>query len=169
MCSAADKPGRRVGSIMGDETAVGELRQDPVTRNWVVVAPGRAHRPGATARADLDLPTEDELLSCPFDEAGRVDPESLARVKTKTRATLIRQLDSNAGLAQLLTSYYVNYGDWRKLFTSIDDINKVTAGDVQRVAQKYFVTNARTTAFDFQPAPNGAQPAPAADPAGEKQ
>jgi predicted Zn-dependent peptidase len=98
-----------------------------------------------------------------------VDPESLARVKTKTRATLIRQLDSNAGLAQLLTSYYVNYGDWRKLFTSIDDINKVTAGDVQRVAQKYFVTNTRTTAFDFQPAPNGAQPAEAAEPAEEKK
>ncbi len=91
-----------------------------------------------------------------------VDAESLARVKTKTRATLIRQLDSNSGLAQLLTSYYVNYGDWRKLFTSIDDINQVTAGDVQRVAQKYFVTNARTTAFDFQPA----QPA---EPAGEKK
>ena len=98
-----------------------------------------------------------------------VDPESLARVKTKTRATLIRQLDSNAGLAQLLTSYYVNYGDWRKLFTSIDDINKVTAGDVQRVAQKYFITNTRTTAFDFQPAQNRDQPAPAPDPAGEKK
>src|SRR5579859_3977559 len=91
-----------------------------------------------------------------------VDAASLARVKTKTRATLIHQLDSNAGLAQLLTSYYVNYGDWRKLFTSIDDINKVTASDVQRVAQQYFVTNARTTAFDFQPAQ-------AAEPAGEKK
>jgi predicted Zn-dependent peptidase len=96
-----------------------------------------------------------------------VDADSLARVKTKTRATLIRQLDSNAGLAQMLTSYYVNYGDWRKRFTSIDDVNKVTAADVQRVAQKYFITNARTTAFDFQPAPNGAQPAQAKGPAGE--
>jgi UDPglucose--hexose-1-phosphate uridylyltransferase len=37
-----------------------------------VVAPGRAQRPGASARADLDLPTEDELLSCPFCE-GRED------------------------------------------------------------------------------------------------
>jgi predicted Zn-dependent peptidase len=94
-----------------------------------------------------------------------VDADSLARVKTKTRATLIRQLDSNAGLAQLLTSYYVNYGDWRKLFTSIDDVNRVTAADVQRVAQKYFVTNARTTAFDFQP--SGPPPAQAEAPAGE--
>jgi predicted Zn-dependent peptidase len=94
-----------------------------------------------------------------------VDADSLARVKTKTRAALIRQLDSNAGLAQLLTSYYVNYGDWRKLFTSLDDVDKVTAGDVQRVAQKYFITNARTTAFDFQP--SGPLPAQAEAPAGE--
>ncbi len=91
----------------------------------------------------------------------KVGAESLARVKTKTRATLIRQLDSNAGLAQLLTSYSVNYGDWRKLFTSIDDIDKVTADDVQRVAQQYFITKTRTSASNFQPA----QPA---EPSGEK-
>jgi len=82
----------------------------------------------------------------------KVDAEALARVKTKTRASLIRRLDSNSDLAQLLTGYYVAYGDWRKLFTSLDDIDKVTADDVQRVARKYFVNNSRTVAFDFQPA-----------------
>jgi predicted Zn-dependent peptidase len=81
----------------------------------------------------------------------KVDADALARVKTKTRAALIRRLDSNSDLAQLLTEYYVAYGDWRKLFTSLDDIDKVTADDVQRVARKYFVNNARTVAFDFQP------------------
>ena len=34
--------------------------------------------------------------------------------------------------------YYANYGDWRKLFTDLDDIDKVTADDVQRVAAQYF-------------------------------
>jgi UDPglucose--hexose-1-phosphate uridylyltransferase len=45
-----------------------------------VVAPGRARRPGASARADLDLPTEDELLSCPFCECReeRTPPETFA-------------------------------------------------------------------------------------------
>src|SRR5207245_1640456 len=52
----------------------------------------------------------------------RVDGETLARVKIKTRAGLIRRLDNNADLAQLLTAYYMSYGDWRKLFTSLDDI-----------------------------------------------
>jgi UDPglucose--hexose-1-phosphate uridylyltransferase len=57
-----------------------ELRQDPVTRQWVVVAPDRARRPGASARADIDLPTEEELLSCPFCEGreDRTPPETFA-------------------------------------------------------------------------------------------
>ena len=35
----------------------------------------------------------------------KVDDATLARVKTKTRASLIRRLDSNPGLAGLLTAY----------------------------------------------------------------
>jgi predicted Zn-dependent peptidase len=88
----------------------------------------------------------------------KVDEATLARVKTKARAGLIRQLDSNSGLASLLTSTYVSYGDWRKLFTSLDDLNKVTADDVQRVARQYFVPNTSTVALTIQPKkPGGAQ------------
>jgi hypothetical protein len=85
----------------------------------------------------------------------KVDDETLARVKTKARAGLIRQLDSNAGLASQLTTYHVAYGDWRKLFTALDEINKVTAEDVQRVARKYFVPEARTVALTVQPKKKG--------------
>ena len=81
-----------------------------------------------------------------------VDEASLARVKTRTRASLIHQLDSNAGLAQLLASNYANYGDWRKLFTGIDEIDKVTAQDVQRVAREYFTPQNRTIAVSVMPA-----------------
>jgi predicted Zn-dependent peptidase len=76
----------------------------------------------------------------------KVDDVTLARVKTKARAGLIHQLDSNSGLASQLNTFYVNYGDWRKLFTALDDVNKVTAADVQRVAQQYFIPNGRTVA-----------------------
>ncbi len=81
----------------------------------------------------------------------KVDPDALARVKLRTRAGLIRQLADNAGLAQLLASYYANYGDWKKLFTSLDEIDKVSADDVQRVARQYFTTSNRTVAVTFQP------------------
>jgi predicted Zn-dependent peptidase len=85
-------------------------------------------------------------------EKTNVDAATLARVKTRTRAGLIRRLDNNAGLAQLLAEYYANYGDWRKLFTSIDDIDKVTADDVQRVAKQYFTPENRTIGVTYQPA-----------------
>lgn len=80
-------------------------------------------------------------------EATKVDAETLARVKTKARASVIRRLDSNSELASLLTTFYSAYGDWRKLFTTLDDYNKVTADDLQRVAKQYFVTGSRTVVY----------------------
>ncbi|MDR3699060.1 MAG: pitrilysin family protein [Candidatus Sulfopaludibacter sp.] len=89
-----------------------------------------------------------------------VDMETLDRAKTKARSIVIRRLADNAGLANLLATYYVNYGDWRKLFTSVDDINKVSASDVQRVALKYLIARPRTVAYIRtrvpSPAPAGA-------------
>jgi predicted Zn-dependent peptidase len=76
-----------------------------------------------------------------------VDPAVLERVKTKIRAGLIRQLDSNSGLAQQLPFYETMYGDWRVMFKGLEDIEKVTAADVQRVAKEYFVPERRTTVY----------------------
>jgi UDPglucose--hexose-1-phosphate uridylyltransferase len=44
------------------------------------VAPGRARRPGAHVRTDPELPTEEELLSCPFCEGReeKTPPETFA-------------------------------------------------------------------------------------------
>jgi predicted Zn-dependent peptidase len=71
-------------------------------------------------------------------------PEELTKAKTRSRASLIRQLDSNSGLASQLTFYNVVTGDWRNLFKQLDDIDKVTAEDIQRVAEKYFTTKNQT-------------------------
>lgn len=84
-------------------------------------------------------------------EAQPVDPAALARAKTQERAGVIRRLANNAGLAALLTTYAVNYGDWKKLFTALDDLNRVTTADVQRVARRYFVPKSRTSVYFAQP------------------
>jgi len=81
----------------------------------------------------------------------KTDEQTLTRIKTKLRADLIRKLASNTGLAVELCSYYVNYGDWRKLFTELDDYNKVTAEDVQRAAKTYLVPEHRTVGYTFVP------------------
>ena len=85
-------------------------------------------------------------------KAKPVDAATLQRVKTKTRAALIRSLDSNSGLASILASSYANYGDWRKPFTELDDIDKITAADVQRVVSQYFTEANRTTTITTAPA-----------------
>ncbi len=73
-----------------------------------------------------------------------VSPAELAKAKTRSRADLIRQLDSNSGLAAQLTFYEVVTGDWHNLFKQLDKIEQVTAADVQRVAAAYFTTKNRT-------------------------
>jgi len=81
----------------------------------------------------------------------KVDEATMNRIKIKTRAGLIHRLDSNSGMAEALTSYSVSYGDWRKLFTAIDDIAKVTADDVQRVAKQYLLPETRTVSYTIPP------------------
>lgn len=88
----------------------------------------------------------------------KVDAQTLDRVKTKLRANLIRQLDSNAGLAQQLAFYEVAYSDWRVMFTGLDQIDKVTADDVQRVVREYFKDEKRTVVYTSTPEKPGATP-----------
>jgi predicted Zn-dependent peptidase len=77
-------------------------------------------------------------------KAEPVLPEELQKAKTRTRASLIRELDSNSDLAAELTYYEVITGDWRNLFVQLDRINKVTADDIRRVAKEYFTSKNRT-------------------------
>lgn len=72
-----------------------------------------------------------------------IDEETLRAVKTRAKAGLIRQLNSNIGLAAQLATLQGKLGDWRKLFTQLDELNAVTAADVQRVARQYFTPNNR--------------------------
>ncbi len=85
----------------------------------------------------------------------KIGAEALARAKTRTRATVIQQLESNPGIAQALAFYHGNYGNWRQLAAVLDDIGKVTEDDVQRVAKEYFVPRGRTVAVNISQ-PSGA-------------
>jgi predicted Zn-dependent peptidase len=76
----------------------------------------------------------------------KVDEATLKRIRAQLRASLIGRLETNESLASEVASYYATYGDWRKLFTELQDFDKVTADDVMRVAKQYFVPEARTTA-----------------------
>ena len=96
----------------------------------------------------------------------KADDAALKRVRTKLRAELIRKLASNSGLAGEVTTYYANFGDWRKLFTELEDYDKVTSEDVQRVARTYLVANHRTVAYTFAPPEGAAGNSPKGDETG---
>ena len=73
-----------------------------------------------------------------------VSTQELDRVKTQARAGLLRSLDSNEGMAQLLVEYDVKTGNWRNLFKELDAIAAITPADIQRVAKATFTPENRT-------------------------
>jgi predicted Zn-dependent peptidase len=73
-----------------------------------------------------------------------VGAEELDGVKRRARANLIRQLDDNSTLANLLAEAQALSGDWREVFRRLDNISAVTSADIQRVAKAAFVFNNRT-------------------------
>lgn len=73
-----------------------------------------------------------------------VTDEELKMIKTRARATLVRGLSDNAGLAQQLAFYQARYGDWRELFRSVDRLEKVGKEEIRRVANQTFTQENRT-------------------------
>ena len=73
----------------------------------------------------------------------RVSDDELTKVKIRAKANLIRGLTRNSGIAMQLAMNQAQYGDWRELFRSVDQIDKVTQEDILRVAQATFVPTNR--------------------------
>lgn len=73
-----------------------------------------------------------------------VSQKELERVKTQARASLLRSLDSNMGMAFALVEYQVKTGSWRNLFKTLDAIVAITPEDIQRVANAIFRPENRT-------------------------
>lgn len=75
---------------------------------------------------------------------GSITQEQLDRARTNARASLIRSLDSNSGLANQLALAQELRGDWQKVFTDLQRLQDVTLDDIQRVAKEYLTKKNRT-------------------------
>ena len=73
-----------------------------------------------------------------------VTDEELQRAKTRARAALVRQLQSNTGVGIQLAYYQAITGDWRNLFDTLDRLDAVTSADVQRVVRETLTPQNRT-------------------------
>lgn len=73
-----------------------------------------------------------------------VTPEELERVRTKISAALLFSLESNSRLASLLAEYETKFNDWHLLPSYPENISKVTAADIRKLAKQYFTNENRT-------------------------
>jgi predicted Zn-dependent peptidase len=72
-----------------------------------------------------------------------VPSEELQKVKNQAKANAYRRLSSPAFI-HLQLMYYDGLGDWRYINTYADEIDAVTAADLQRAAKQYFAKETRT-------------------------
>jgi predicted Zn-dependent peptidase len=105
--------------------------------------------------------TTDEMATAIHGEIERlknedISDEELKMIKTRAKASLLRGLAENEGLASQLALYQARYDDWRELFNSVERIDKVTKADIRRVAQKTFVPANRTVGVIESAAPPAA-------------
>ncbi len=126
--------------------------------------------PGLFAVYAVPLPghTPEEMRTAIHKELDRLRSEpvtdaELERYKIRTKADLLRGLADNEGLAHQLAEYQTRYGDWRELFRQLQKVDAVTKADIQRVANKIFVEENRTSArIEFA----GAAPVASKNPGG---
>ena len=76
----------------------------------------------------------------------RPEESVLRRIRNQIRASDVRRLGSNSGLAAQLAESEAILGDWRATFRRSRAILEVDADDVVRVAKKYLVRSRRTVA-----------------------
>lgn len=98
-------------------------------------------------------------------QQGGVTAEEVDKVKTQARAAFIGGLESALSRANALSLYAVYYNDPNRINTELRDLQKVTAADVRRVAQKYLLRDNRVV-ITVLPGNGPAQPGGGTAPAG---
>jgi predicted Zn-dependent peptidase len=95
--------------------------------------------------------TSAELESAIYDEIEKlktktVPEKELQKVKNQIKADFIRNLNSNSGLANLLSYFEAVTGSYEYITDHIKVIERVTSDDIMRVAKKYLTPDNRTVA-----------------------
>ncbi|HRS97851.1 MAG TPA: pitrilysin family protein, partial [Smithella sp.] len=75
-----------------------------------------------------------------------VTEEELTRAKKNIRMEYFKSMDSNDEIASTLSYYESLFGDYRYFANYLNEIEKVSADDLQKAAKKYLTKNNRTVA-----------------------
>jgi predicted Zn-dependent peptidase len=93
--------------------------------------------------------TNAEIESAIYDEIEKlkikpVTAKELEKVKNQIKADFIRSLNSNSGLANLLSYFEAVTGSYQYITEHVKVIERVTSEDIMRVANKYLAPENRT-------------------------
>ena len=105
-------------------------------------------RVSATARADADRSRVEAVALETISTVARdgIDEAELAKVRRQFRAGHVFGTEGITNQARSIGSSEIA-GDWRRAETYLDDIDRVSAGEVQRVCATYLVERNRTVGW----------------------
>jgi zinc protease len=116
-------------------SAFAQMSRGPgLFRVVAMAAPGRAV-------ADIEKAIEEEIERV---KAGPIADWEMEKARAQARSGLAGSLQSSLSRAILLSEYALFYNDPERINRRADDIAKVTAADVQRVARQYLTPRTRT-------------------------
>ena len=118
-------------SVMGNAM---EARGPSMFRVMGMVAPGKTV-------ADLEAAVYEEIEKV---KTGKIEDWEIEKARNNARRSFLSSTGSSLFRAMMLSQYAVYYNDPNLINTRFERIGKVTAADVQRVAQKYLTPENRT-------------------------
>jgi predicted Zn-dependent peptidase len=100
--------------------------------------------------APVDGVTPETLEKEIYSEMNRfrkeVDEAEIGRVKNLSESSFIFMLDNNDGIAGQLSYFQTVFRDWRYIANYLDNLNKVSVGDIHISYDKYIRDNNKTVA-----------------------
>lgn len=111
-------------------------------------------------KEDQDMTVAEQALLAAIDDLGvrAVPAEELRKVKNRSKADAYRRLSSPFSI-MIQLAQYEGLGDWRFINDYADELEAVTAADVQRVARRYLTRENRTVGVFTRKAGSGSDDA----------
>lgn len=77
-------------------------------------------------------------------EENGVTEQELQKAKNQFKTDFYRSMTTQSGKANTIGTFEMYFGDYHKLFTAVDEYDKVSVDDIKRVVNQYFGRSNRT-------------------------
>ncbi len=100
----------------------------------------------SSAAANVKATAMEDAIYVELDKikTGGITEKELQKIKNQKLMEFYDQIETINGKSNNIGTYELFFGDYKKMFQAPENFNKVTAADVKRVANKYFMKSNRT-------------------------